>query len=446
MRIAWLTPFDSGGGVPRYSRAVVLALLAAGEVDVDLWHPRTTARLDPLGLDPKVLPGSTGAAVRALAGYDAVVYNLGNHPGNHAAIYDVSRRLPGVMVLHDMVMQGFFVGYADEIRRDPAYYLTLMRYVYGTEAEPFAAEGLKPDRSPDWWGRAARRYPLLEPCLFGATGVVTHSHDVLDLITGRYGDLLPTAVLDLPSAVVDIDASKREAMGRAELALPQDKVLLLVSGRLGPTKRVEVVLRALASEAALRRHAFLVIAGGGDADHMAYLQRLAGELGIGNAVRFVADPDDATMHSLIVSADVCVTLRNPSTESASAALTEQLHFGKAVVVTRTGLYDRLPDDVVLKTDPDDEVASVSAALLALVHGSGLRESYGLAASRWAEEHVSPHAYAADLVAFLRTLPERDATLARVDAAAGALACELAGVTSAEMRARVSAAAAGIIED
>jgi glycosyltransferase involved in cell wall biosynthesis len=245
---------------------------------------------------------------------------------------------------------------------------------------------------------------------------------------------------------VDIDASKREAMGREELALPQDKVLLLVAGRLGPTKRVEVVLRALASEPALRREAFLVIAGGGDADHLAYLRALAGELGIGKAVRFVPDPDDATMHSLIVNADVCVTLRNPSTESASAALTEQLHLGKAVVVTRTGLYDRLPDDVVLKTDPDDEVASVSAALLALVHDPGLREAYGLAASRWAGEHVSPHAYAADLVAFLRALPERGAMLARVDAAAGALARELAGVTSAEMRARVSAAAAGIIQD
>lgn len=436
MRIAWLTPFDSGGGIPRFSRAVVLALGAIDGVDVDLWHPRTASPLDPHRLAPKALPDSLDEATAALSGYDHVVYNLGNHTSNHAAIYDVSRRLPGVVVLHDTVMQGFFVGYADEVRRDPALYLAMMRYVYGASSEHFAAEGLGPDRSPEWWAEAARRYPLVEPCLFGATAAVTHSGDGLAPVSRRYGSLLPATVLDLPSAVVDIDAAQRDAASRADLGVPTDRVLLLVAGRLGPSKRVEVVLRAIAAEPELRDGAFLAVAGGGDAEHLAYLRRLARKLGIEPLVRFFAEPNDRIMHSLIAAADICVTLRNPSTESASAVLTEQLHFGKAVVVTRIGLYDRLPNDVVLKTDPGDETVSVSAALVALAGDPVLRASYEQAAAAWAEAHVSPHAYAERLVAFLRTLPERGAALARVDKAAS----ELADVATVDVRARASAIA------
>lgn len=438
MRIAWLTPFDSGGGIPRFSRAVVPALASVDGVEVDLWHPKTGTLLDPRGITPRPLPDTTGIAVGVLRGYDHVVYNLGNHTANHAAIYEISRRLPGVVVLHDSVMQGFFVGYADEVRRDPAYYLQLMRYVYGRESERFAADGLAPSRSSDWWSQAARRYPLVEPCLFGATAVVTHAAEGLEPVRRRYGDLLPGLSLDLPSAVTGIDAVRRDLASRAVLAIPEGRLLLLVAGRLGPSKRVEVVLRALAAPG-LRDRAFLVVAGGGDADHLAYLRRLALDLGIADVVRFAEDPDDRTMHSLIDAADVCVTLRNPSTESASAVLAEQLQFGKAIVVTRTGLYDALPDDTVRKTDPDDEVASVTAALLELANDPALREAYGEAAAAWAAAHASPDAYAAGLVAFLRTLPGRGAALARVDAMVG----ELARVPLADMRSRAAAAAEGL---
>jgi glycosyltransferase involved in cell wall biosynthesis len=441
MRIAWLTPFDDQGGIPRYSRAVALALSAIDGVDVDVWHPRTASPLDPHGLIPRELPASAGTAVAVLRTYDTVVYNLGNHTANHAAIYDISRRLPGVVVLHDTVMQGFFVGYADTVRHDPAHYLALMRYVYGPDSERFAAEGLKPDRSADWWAQAARRYPLVEPCLFGATAVVTHSGDGLEPVTRRYGELLPATVLDLPSAA-DACAASASLASRAELGVPEDRVLLLIAGRLGPSKRAEVVVRALAGEDALRDGAFLVIAGGGDPEHLAHLRRLVRELGVEPIVRFVVDPDDRTMHGYIAAADVCVTLRNPSTESASAALTEQLQFGRAVVVTRIGLYDKLPDDVVFKTDPDDEQASVAAALVALAADPALRAAYGRAAAAWAETHASPHTYATGFLAFLGTLPESARALARVDSAAA----ELAGTPASELRTRASELAVRLAGD
>lgn len=442
MRIAWLTPFDSSGGIPRFSRAVVLALDSHHGITTDLWHPLAASRLDPEGLSPKVLPSGVDEATGMLEGYDIVVYNLGNHTANHAAIYDISLRLPGVVILHETVMQAFFVGYALDMRRDPTYYLALMRYVYGPDAERFAAEGLTPDRSPDWWAQASSRFPLLEPCLFGATAAVTHSADGLDLVTERYGDLMPTAVLDLPSNVLDIVAARHGVMSRAELGLPEDSVVLLVAGRVGPSKRAEVALRAMAAEPPLRDGAFLVIAGGGDPEHMAYLRRLTRELDVDSLVRFVPDPDDPTMYSYIAAADVCVTLRNPSLESASGALMEQLQFGKAVVVTRTGLYAKLPDEVVYKTDAVDEQSSVSAALVALAGDPALRSSYARAAAAWAEEHVSPHAYAAGLLAFLRTLPERGQALARVDAAIA----ELAGAPADELRTRASNLAGRLAAD
>ena len=74
-------------------------------------------------------------------------------------------------------------------------------------------------------------------------------------------------------------------------------------------------------------------------------------------MRFFLDPDDETMQSLVALSDVAVNLRHPSTESASGSLIEQLYFRKPVIVSKVGVYDELPDDVVVKIGIDDEQPS-----------------------------------------------------------------------------------------
>ena len=54
--------------------------------------------------------------------FDALIYHLGNSPA-HGTIYELSGRLPGVVVLHEWVLHHLKLWYAAERRKDIGAYL-----------------------------------------------------------------------------------------------------------------------------------------------------------------------------------------------------------------------------------------------------------------------------------------------------------------------------------
>jgi glycosyltransferase involved in cell wall biosynthesis len=435
MRLAWLTPLTFGSGVSRFSLSVVNALSSIG-VDVDVWHPPSENDLACPWAPTFSLEGVDAAV---FDGYDNVIYNLGNHPGSHAAIYDLSRRRRGIVVLHDRVMQDFFFHYATQIRNDPAFYVCLMGHVYGPEAATLAADIVQQGQTVELWEAASTRYPLFEPCLFNAAGVVAHSRETRTLVDRRYPGLLPSVELEHPYYLYNVASEGEPPFSRADLDLPADRVLVVSSGRFGPQKRLDVVMKAISGDPELRTSALFVIAGGGNEDYLAYLRGLARELGAEGVVRFVVEPDDVTMQSLISLADVAVNLRHPSTESASGSLIEQLYFRKPVIVSKVGVYDELPDDVVVKVSLDDEEAQLGSALRSMVLDAASRARVTATATTYAASHFNGSEYARRIAAFAADPRTTGGLLGRVDAAAA----RLAGVPASDLRTRAADSAGAL---
>lgn len=438
MKVAWLTPLARRTGISRYSLSVVRALSSLGDVEVVVHHDLTDddfacpwAETRPIG------PGT----VLDLALSDAVFFNLGNHHAYHAAIYDCYRKVPGVVVLHDKVMQDFFFNYAYHVRENPALYRCLMGYLYGAEATRYAIGG-----SPEgtmFPEEVRATYPMFEPCLWNATGVVTHSAGSREIVEQRYRELLPVADLEMPHFIYDMEYAGQPLFSRTELELPAEKVLLVSSGYFAPHKRLDVLIRALASDPQLRARALLVIAGGGHADYRAHLRATIEELDLTEQVRIVLEPDDHVLHSLIASSDVAINLRYPSTESGSASLVEQLHFGKPVIVSDVGVYAEFPDEVVLKVDVTDELASLTAALRTLVLDPEARAERARAAAEYARRHFSAERYAESLLAFADRAKLEGSLLRRVDAAAER---ELRGLPVSAMAAKAAPLARSLVAD
>ena len=59
-------------------------------------------------------------------------YNIGNHAPFHAAIWEASRRAPGVMILHDSCLQHMFAGLS-ATDAGCAVYQSMMRRFYGPQ-------------------------------------------------------------------------------------------------------------------------------------------------------------------------------------------------------------------------------------------------------------------------------------------------------------------------
>src|SRR5438552_851356 len=161
MKIAWFTPLNRQSAIGQYSARILEELVQTEQVvvyvsdtdQVDACWP-VNADLAMLSkIEPEQLP-------HLLSGYDCVVYNMGNHHGYHGRIYEASLRHPGIVILHDVVLQHFFGGYFLEYLRDWDAYIRHMAYAHGPEGEQLAQLVRAGRERAVWNGSEAVQYHM----------------------------------------------------------------------------------------------------------------------------------------------------------------------------------------------------------------------------------------------------------------------------------------------
>jgi len=390
MRIAWFTPFSRKSAIGRFSAAVVREL--ARKHAVEVWYPKTG---DPLRTELARVGFHRASDVDAqkLASYDLLVYNLGNHLPFHLDIFELSRRFPGLCVMHDFVMHHFFAAYYLEYLRKPEAYVAAMRRCAGARGARVAEDILAGRRQRVWETDEVAEYPMFEEAIRGQYGVVVHSEFFRQRVISA--SPVPAARLYLPYELAPI----KSVLSRQQLGIPASRLLIVTIGHINPNKRVAAVLDALAESHDLLDRIFYTVAGPCDPGFLAELKSRIAKLGLEQAVRLTGYVDDQQLQSLLNHADLCINLRFPTTEGASASLVEEMLHGKAVVVTNTGFYSELPDDCVAKIRPQHEHADLAAVLRLLITDAGRREKMGRAAREFAENHFRADWYADHLIEF-----------------------------------------------
>jgi len=379
MKIAWFTPLSEKSAIGRASTYIVREL--AKSADVELWH----FEKGPLHsvADAKIVYAPSADLAR-LAGFDLVVYNFGNHLPFHGEIFDVSRQHPGIVVLHDFVMHHFFAALYLESRRDPGAYLAEMEYRYGVAGRAAGERSLQ--GSPVWETDEVVDFPLVERCTEGALGVIAHSEYLLEAVRLHYSG--PTRKINLPYEL----PGDRAAAGRSSLGVPGDQLMLLTIGHVNANKRVHATLEALPDGM------HLVVAGPTDPNYKKRLDEIVASRKLGSRVHFLGRVSDEVLHTCLDAADVCVNLRWPAIEGASASVIEEMLYSKPVIVSDVGFYKELPVDCVIKIHPAREHAELTSALQRL-KDVVVRRGLGDAARVYAESTFRADAYAKDLTRF-----------------------------------------------
>jgi len=408
VRIAWFTPLSAATGVARYSVNVVRAL--SNLADVEVWAEPRDDNLTVDGCVARELTDPASAA-QATASCDLRVYNMGNNATYHEAIYQAYAHAPGLMILHDKLMQNYFYESASH-----AHYMRLMTYLYSDEGTEAASRALA---NAAWLsdGRFLDRFPLVETCLWNAHGVLTHSRHSADAVSARYGALVPVRAAQLPLCTLDVGAEAGGLFSRADLGIPSDTCLVVATGRISRGKCIETVLEAFAASDCVRSACRFVAVGGAEGGYLEEMRDHAEALGLSQRVEFVTVADDKTMQSYLEAADICVNLRYPSTESASATLVEQLHHGKPVVVYDIGVYSEQPDELVVKVALGEGAEGVARALTDLVDDPARRARIGEAAAAHAAANCSPLVFAQRFLSFAEEVVATRSPVVAVDRAA-----------------------------
>ena len=400
MRIAWFTPFTKNSAIGKYSQVVTDGLSKICEIDI--WSAESDNLLPTRLKVFHYMPEDN--LLQKLDNYDYIVYNIGDSTIFHKTIYEASKKFKGIVILHDIVMHHFFARYYIIDKSNPEAYTNEMTVLYGAKGRDAAIDSIGHKRIPIWETDEVMDYPLFERTIEGATGVIVHSKYHSDVVKPRF--LGPIEIIYHPYYSYSELANELSA-SRAELGLPPDKVIMISVGHVNPNKQIDKVVEVLGEDEEIAKKVLYIVIGPSD-DDSSYLTQIRSSVEkyrLDDVVKFLGFQPEDKLRAFMSNADVFVNLRFPSMEGASWSLVEELYFGKPVIVTKTGFYGELPDDCIIKIDPNNEKEELRSSLRKLINDKCAREDIGKKGQDFAYANFSADKYSARFFDFLNTVQD-----------------------------------------
>ncbi len=268
------------------------------------------------------------------AGFDAIVYHLGNNP-HHDFVYRTALRHPGVVVLHESNLH-HLITHLTISKGDWDSYVAEAEYNGGEPARLRAEEARTLTIGPDYEGIAMTRR-LLET----AKGVIVHSRFMEQQVrSANYTG--PLTVIPHGAWVEPVEGS----LYRAKLGLAPEVPLFGAFGYLKPYKRIAESLRSFRRLLKEVPEAKMILVG---EPHPEFpVQRLIATLRLESSVRVIGFAPLEEFAGYMAACDVVLNLRYPTVGESSGSLLRALGSGRAVLVSDIGSFSEFPDDVCLK--------------------------------------------------------------------------------------------------
>jgi glycosyltransferase involved in cell wall biosynthesis len=269
---------------------------------------------------------------------DISLYHLGNNQ-LHGAIYDRALREPGVIVLHDAVLQHFFLG-----RLTSEQYVEEFVDNYG-EWSRSLAEDLWKSRAASAADPRYFEWPMLKRIATGARAVIVHNPAAAAIVRKHHPDapVIEIPHFSLPPA--DLLPAADVLRFREQLGLGPRTLLAGVFGHLRESKRLPVILRAIDRAWNAGADVRLLIAG---AFASTDLERsLAEQLSDSRILRvgYLEEPD---FWKYAAATDLCLNLRYPTAAETSGIAIRLMGLGKTVVFSDGDEIARIPQNACLR--------------------------------------------------------------------------------------------------
>lgn len=310
---------------------------------------------------------SRRGAVQLSPRYSGVnLYHIGNNQ-MHAEIYRRAISEPGVVVLHDAVLQHFALGFFSREE-----YIDEFVYNYGAWNRGIAEE-LWNNRSRAGVDERYFRYGMLRRLAETSRAVIVHNPAAARAVLAH----APRArVVEIPHLFEPPPSSDRAA-----LPVPPEITVLGIFGHLRESKRLYAVLRVLEK---LRDRAVLLLAGDcASRDLSRAFETLRSKVRV---LRFPFTPD-REFWQLAHATGICINLRYPAAGETSGIATRFMGIGKPVIATAGGELDTVPPGACVPIDGGvAEEEMLLAALEWLIAYPGDAKAIGANAARYISEH------------------------------------------------------------
>lgn len=313
--------------------------------------------------------------------FDRVLYHFGNNIF-HQHMFDLVRRHPGVVVLHDFFLSGIQV-WLDDIGTSPGLFLHTLYHAHGYKALLWTqAHG----RESAMW-----RYPANRLVTESAVGMIAHSSYAL--AAARHWQLPDVERHWRRVALLRTMRPRGDKRAlRHELGLAVGDFVICAFGFIDPIKLNHRLLEAFLDPrlAGDRRCRLVFVGEPCDSNYQSdYLKELVCRIDESPArdrVKITGFVDASVYQAWLGAADVAVQLRTRPRGETSATALDALANGLPLIVNAAGTMAELPDDCVVKIAETFEDRELVEALAGLKDDHALRERLG----RQGEDHMRTH--------------------------------------------------------
>ena len=353
-------------GIADYTMDVARAL--HGSQAIELFHDQAEVR-GSLGLP--AFPIAELPARAAQGRYDAVVYQMGNAPA-HDFMYGWMERVPGAVVLHDLVLHHSFARRFLESPEARAYAKDPASHEKRREAEkahqsflaaieavyPGQGERLKDAHFNTTGDLLPYVFPLFEPALARARAVGAHNAFMVDAIQAARPDLA-CVQLAMPARSVRVPKGAATAF-RARFGLRDDEPVVGCFGLVTREKRIETVARAVSRISELHPNVRLLLAG--PVSDPGWLKSLLDRIGLAGRTIVTGRLEDDAFSAAMEATGVVVHLRYPTARETSAALLRVMAQGRPVIISDIANQSEIPAEAAGRIDPVDEEGDLTRAI------------------------------------------------------------------------------------
>lgn len=281
----------------------------------------------------------------------------------------------------------------------PFVYSALARLMGAWRCKVIYTEHGRPYPDQRKWKRVVVNRLVLGPLTTRTTAVSRFIGDALsrcEALPKRRVELIYNGIDPAPYA--DDAAGESRAVMRRTLGLDDDQLAVLQVAGFRPIKDHATALRAFARLATVQPRAVLLLAGGGQT--LPAMKRLAGELNLGERVRFLGERTDVA--ALWRAADI--GLLSSLSEGTSVAVLEAMAAAKPVVATAVGgNVEVIVDKVTGLLTQRGDAAAMAEALHKLITDAGIRRRFGRAGRRRVHERFTQRAMHMQFDAMYREL-------------------------------------------
>jgi len=386
LTIHWISPLSPAEtDIAHYTARILPALSAKAEVilwtdafewDLTLERFCTVKHFDP----DTVLPRDFTAARRG-TGPEMLFVHIGNSWVYHAGLMRLAQRMPSIVVLHDLAIQELMLEAVEYDEWEARAYLAGMQKWYGVEGVKTGQACLDKNEK----GSAiSSQMPGFELALEKARAVLTHTDVARDAVQARLPQL-PCYLLPLPFEIGPQPPLTRASSG---------PLRLLQFGWIGPNRRLEQVLEALAQMPEDFDYQFDVM---GKIWNPDVIHTKLAQLGLDERVRLHGFVSEPVLEDALRQAHLVLNLRHPSMGEASGSQLRIWNAGAAAAVTHEGWYAGLPEGVAYYVNLKDEIAQLHALFLKLAADHSLVKDVGTAGRAYFEAHHAPETYAQEII-------------------------------------------------